>query len=161
MGIVSLGYLKNEPVKKIVYDIKFHGYFAVCAAIAPLILEVIEAEKIKFDLIAYVPSSKKRHLKRGYNQSEILARELGHLSRRPIFEGLVKKIDTKPQVGLKKRQREVNLHEVFTVTKSGVKGKKILLIDDVVTTGATLNECAKALRKAGARTVIGATIAKE
>lgn len=115
-----------------------------------------------FDLVLAVPLAKKRKLWRGFNQAEILAwavgQKLGWEYGRNV---IIRKYHVRPQVGLKLAERLVNVKGIFTVPDAAkVKNKKILLVDDVATTGATMNECAKALASAGAKEVWGLVVAK-
>jgi ComF family protein len=102
--------------------------------------------------IVPVPLSKKRKRERGFNQTELLARVLSRKRGIPIFLGLLKVVDTPPQVGLPLRERKKNLKDSF-VCKEYLNGNSVVLIDDVITTGATVNECSKALLKAGAKRI--------
>lgn len=114
------------------------------------------------DTIIPVPLSYQRLIHRRYNQSAILARELGRLTSLKVdTTNLVKIKNTKPQTSFLKTKRLTNLKNAFDVkNKDAVKEKRILLIDDVRTTGATLNECAKVLLKNGAKSVDSLTIAR-
>lgn len=113
------------------------------------------------DLAVYVPMHKKKLKNRGFNQSEKLCKRFGELSCLPVSKGnLVKVADTGQQKLLTKSDRIKNLEKSFVVNdKSEIKGKNILLIDDIMTTGATANECAKVLNKAGAKNVYVLTLA--
>lgn len=114
------------------------------------------------DLIIPVPLYKTKIRDRGYNQSMLIAKEISKLSGLPISKALCKIKDTPIQHFLKREEREKNLRGAFCADKS-VKGKKILLIDDVITTGSTFNECAKELKRAGAESVyaLAAAVASE
>jgi ComF family protein len=112
------------------------------------------------DMIVPVPLSKGRLRQRGFNQSLLLARavskDLGiHLS----MDCLVKKRDTLPQTGLGANERVKNLKNVFE-TRGDVAGKKVILLDDVMTTGATVRECARTLSRAGADEIIVVVLAR-
>lgn len=115
-----------------------------------------------FDLVLAVPLAKKRKLWRGFNQAEILAKAVSQEFGWECGQNIIgRKYHTHPQVGLKLAQRLVNVKGIFAVNDPRkVAGKKILLIDDVVTTGATMNECAQALTDAGAKEVWGLVVAK-
>lgn len=107
-------------------------------------------EDVVFDYITYVPMHKFSLFLRGYNQSERLARELSEILKVPCCELICKKKFTRPQHKIKKvAKRRKNLKGAFDLTdKRLIKNKQILLIDDIVTTGSTLFECIKLLRKA-------------
>lgn len=103
------------------------------------------------DVIVPVPLHKKRLLWRGYNQSAEICRALARELGRPILhDGLVRTRNTQPQTRLGMTERQENIKEAFSAAPDKVKGNAVLLVDDVYTTGATLKECAKTLRKAGA-----------
>jgi competence protein ComFC len=115
-----------------------------------------------FDTISFVPLSKKRLIRRGYNQSQIIASELSRLTKADLYQDLVKIKETKTQVGLTRKERIKNLEGAFALkNERKLAGKRVVLIDDVITTGATLDQCASVLKKAGAREVWGLTVAKE
>jgi ComF family protein len=112
-----------------------------------------------------VPLHKKRLLQRKFNQSALLAKNLQKLAPQLIFfsDFLIRTKHTKPQTTLKKKQRENNLKNAFALNEkysNQVRGKNFLLIDDVTTTGATLENCAKVLKKHGAKKIVTLTIAK-
>jgi len=147
----------QDPVISIVHRFKYqHGFYFVDWMVTGMV-DVFRrgfAEE-KFDVIIPVPLHWMRLLTRGYNQALILARPLSRKLKIPIAPGaLVRAINNPPQVGLSRSQRRENMKKVFAVkNKKIVAGKKILLIDDVITTGATVSEAAKVLVKAGAETV--------
>jgi len=128
---------------------------------------------IYFDIVTFAPLHYRRLAERGYNQAEILAQGIGKVIKpaRPVGGLLVKKKKTQRQVVLKGSKRRKNLKGVFKLTKSlrpaitgkqsiVLKNKNILIIDDISTTGATLNECAKVLKEAGAKKVWGMVVAR-
>lgn len=119
----------------------------------------------KYDIIIIVPISKQRKKDRGYNQSELLAKEISKIIKIPIATKVLYKIkNTVPQSSLNKKEREKNVKGVYKVKNiTKLYDKKILIIDDIYTTGNTLNECAKALIQQGIKKAnIGVlTIAKD
>lgn len=104
-----------------------------------------------YDYIIPVPIHKSKRRKRGYNQMELIGRRLSDKTGIPLeVRSFVKSVNTLPQRGLKAEDREKNIQGSFGVPdRSEIEGKKILLIDDVMTTGATVNECAKVLLRDG------------
>ena len=107
-----------------------------------------------------VPLHEQRLADRGYNQSELLAASFGRAVELPVQPGwLARSRETRQQVGLGPRERQVNVDGAFTATPD-VAGHRILLIDDVYTTGATLRACAAAALTAGAQAVYGLTLAQ-
>lgn len=112
------------------------------------------------DVIVPVPLHRWRLLSRRYNQSALLARALGRVSGKPVETGLLRRVRATPPQGFKKRdERIANVKGAFTV-KGDLSGRTVLLIDDVFTTGATLNACADALLAAGAASVDVLSIAR-
>jgi competence protein ComFC len=116
----------------------------------------------KFDLILPVPLHRTRQRRRGYNQAQLLAEGLSRLTKISLGgKDCVRVRDTKPQTGLRGAERRKNVRGAFAVPRpERVKGASILLIDDVLTTGATLDSCATALRQAGAEQVRALTLAR-
>ena len=108
-----------------------------------------------------MPLHKSRYRERGFNQSEIVAEEVSKITDLSVLKNALKrKKNTKDQTNLSPQQREENVKGAFVVTQPEmINGKKIILVDDVITTGATLNECARMLKQAGAEKILGTTIA--
>lgn len=109
-------------------------------------------EKLKkYDIIIVVPISRKRQIKRGYNQSELIATEIAKMIPLKIERNIIYKVkDTAPQSSLNKQQREENVKQVYKAKNiQKIKNKKILIFDDIYTTGNTVNECAKKLIEKG------------
>jgi len=114
------------------------------------------------EAIVPIPLHPKREKKRGFNQARILARELASLKSIELLEGqLVKVKNVPPQTSLEREEREKNVRGAYEVAKrKRIKGKILLLIDDVYTTGSTLRECSAVLREAGAKEVRALTLAQ-
>lgn len=121
----------------------------------------LKLQDTQFDVLTWVPTSALRKLKRGYDQSELIARSLGREYGIPAKRTLKKIRHTPPQSGLKDAaQRRANVLSAYRATdREGISGKRILLLDDVVTTGATASECARTLLVAGAKEVYLAAVA--
>lgn len=116
------------------------------------------------DCLVPVPLYPTRYFRRGYNQSAIIANMVSKILKRPVFNrAVIKSFNTEQQVGKSLNERLENLKGAFSRPKilpQSVKGKNILLVDDVVTSGTTINECAKVLIKSGAKRVDVLTLAK-
>lgn len=160
-------------VKKLLYQFKYAPYLSDLKGILGRLLYEGLIQHEAFDRfvsdhevwIISVPLHDKRLRKRGYNQSELLAKELS-LRMKITYVGSVlrREKQTKPQFELKKEERVKNIQNAFSVSinfKRNVKGKNVILVDDIATTGATLRECAKMLKKSGAIKVVGVTLAHE
>lgn len=115
----------------------------------------------EIDCLTYVPLTKKSAYKRGYNQSKLLAKSLSKRVQTPVVCGAIKRIKSgKAQKGLTQEQRVENVKGAFKVVKRDkFKGKNVLLVDDILTTGSTVNEICRILLKAGAKAVYVATVA--
>ena len=109
-----------------------------------------------------VPLEKRKLKWRGFNQSEEIGKEISKFLNIPLINDILFKIkETLPQVELSEKEREENIKGVFIIrNRKKISGKKILLVDDVYTTGSTMKECAQLLKKAGAKEVIGIVIAR-
>lgn len=116
-----------------------------------------------YDIIIPVPIHRKRKISRGYNQSELIAKKLSYKFKIPIYTDVLKKqINTLPQSSLGKNDRIENVQNVYKVEKvQKIINKKVIIMDDIYTTGATANECKKILQSAGASKVGIITIAKD
>ena len=149
----------DDFATKVVYLLKNGTAFSGASVMAYYISKQIDPNK--FDVITSVPLHKKDRRKRGFNQSELIAKELAGILGKPYCRMLVKTRQTKPQKALKYSERIVNVDGAFDVKNPRkICGRRILLVDDVCTTGSTLSECESMLRKAHANTVICASFAK-
>ncbi len=154
----------NEPSRALIHGLKYEKHINIAKFLAPLMQKTLleNPDFLEAEYFVPVPIHKKRFKKRGFNQSEILARELSSLTDIPTLNALVRIKNTKSQTKLTKKERAENIKEAFTCTMpSEIKKKAVILIDDVCTTGATLEECAKVLKKAGAREVYALCATKE
>ena len=117
----------------------------------------------KYDVIIPVPISKKRKKKRGYNQSELVANELAQKLNQDIWTDIIiKKKDNKPQSELNKLERIKNVEDIYEINKPiEVKNKKVLLLDDIYTTGSTVNEIARKLKQNQTQEIGVITLAKD
>lgn len=162
-GIASACYFREGTIKEAIHSFKYENVHSLSIDLSRLLIDLLGREKISFDVICFVPITKKREGWRGYNQAEILAQAVADHFQTLLVPALKKVKETKTQVGLPKKKREQNLKDAFKFKgkKDQIQGKRILLVDDVVTTGTTLNECGRALKSAGAREIWAITIAKE
>jgi ComF family protein len=120
-------------------------------------------EFFEYDSITYIPLSKGKMRKRGYNQTELIAKEVSMILKLSFLKDVAIKIkETKNQVELSKDERMVNLKDAFMVIdKERVRGRSIVVVDDVATTMSTLNEFSKTLKESGAKKISCFTIARE
>ena len=140
---------------------KFGRRRSYAHALALLIMRaaVREYDLSELDCIACVPMHKRSLRRRGFNQAELLARECAAIAGLPFADLLEKPVRNKPQHFLKRSQRAANVHGVFRVREGArVANLRVLLIDDIVTTGNTLGECARILEKGGCQSVCCAVV---
>jgi ComF family protein len=125
--------------------------------------DYLKENGVPFDVIVPVPLHPKRLRERGYNQSLLLANELGKLTGFPVNDSsLVRKIYNVPQAKTGSvEERRQNVIGIFSCVNEDLLEKKVLLVDDVTTSGATLNACASVLKAGGAMSVWGLTLARE
>lgn len=163
-GIICAAYYEEGPLKELIHNYKYNhvtelteilGGFMYAAAVK-------NPSTSKGDiLISFTPLHRKRLAQRGYNQAQLLAETVGLKLGLPVADLLTKNRNTKRQVILHGDERRKNLENLFNVKSDiNIKNKIIILVDDVMTTGTTLNECAKVLKVAGAKEVWGLVIAR-
>ena len=150
-------------IREAVHQLKYHNLRAIAGSMALLLHRYLQENLLPGDVLVPVPLHPKRQRERGYNQSSLLAMELSQLQELPVDEkSLVREKYTLPQArttSLEERQR--NIIGVFRCRGEGVKRKRVILVDDVSTSGATLNACAAVLKEAGASSVWGLVLARE
>ena len=152
----------SGPMRQAVHQFKYNGLRALAPTLGQLLWQNWSQQPYPVELIVPVPLHSSRLRQRGYNQSALLARELGRHSGLPVSDQvLARKAATPPQVGLNARERMLNVRGAFVAERSLVRGLSVVVIDDVMTTGATLRACAEELLSAGAREVWGLTLAAE
>jgi len=164
----SLSYKEKPLTKKLIYFFKYPPYYLkdLAKPLASLIINhilLLNENPFKNSVLIPVPLDKKKIKQRGYNQSEELAKEISKATGVPFLTNvLIKTKSTPPQMELSKEKRRENLRDVFVCKESNAIGnKKILLVDDVYTTGSTMEECATKLLKSGAKEVWGIVIARD
>jgi ComF family protein len=131
--------------------------------LAVLLANYLKSNPLPGEVLAAVPLHPKRLRERGYNQSKLLARELAKLTGLPVMEGCLTRVkESKPQVKAANiQERQKNVANAFVCPNGNVSGREIILVDDVCTSGATLQSCAEALKSKGAISVWGLTLARE
>jgi ComF family protein len=156
-------YLYQEPVKSLLLSFKFGGRLTSLATLGMLAKQAgVETLFTEPDFVLPVPLHIRRLRSRGFNQALLLARTCFPGWQDKIFPDLLLRLQaTTPQTSLSGKARRTNLRGAFVVPNPRkIKGKNILLIDDIFTTGSTLHECAKILQQAGARHIEAFTLAR-
>ena len=161
-GMLIAADYSSGPTKELIHNFKYSGIREVGPVLAGVLIQRLQAGKIRGEkVLVPVPLHSRRQRQRGFNQAEILARYVSRRLNIPGGIALKRKLNTKSQVELSGRERRKNLAGAFVCgDQELVKGKTVILVDDVSTTGATLEECAKVLRAAGARQIWGLVVAR-
>jgi ComF family protein len=150
-------------IRQSVHDLKYHNLRAISGCLAELMASYLREAPILADVLVPVPIHLRRLRERGYNQSVLLARELGKLIDLPVVADCLLRIkDSLPQArttNVEERQR--NVSGAFACKDERLSGCQVLLIDDLSTSCTTLEACATALKSAGAFSVYGLTLARE
>lgn len=149
-------------IKDALRRFKFTKQMWYYKAFGIFISERIKKENLTIDYIVYPPVNKSTFNDRGYSQAELLAEVVGKKIKKKVLKNAIVKIrQNEKQSLMSASKRRSNVKNVFKIKHSyfeDIKGKNILFVDDILTTGATMNECAKELKKAGAVRVYGATL---
>lgn len=147
-------FVYEAPISDLIMELKYSDNGMAAKAIAPYMAELITHPP---DVLIPVPLCKKRQKERGYNQAELLARAIGEIIHVPVRTDILTRVKaTAPQKHMSVCEREANLKGAFCVSplEAGeAYGSSIMLVDDVFTSGSTVNECARVLKKAGVRKV--------
>jgi ComF family protein len=152
----------NEQAKRSIHLFKYYDNTVLAKIFATLICKRYFEEISEADFIVPSPMYKLKRIIRYYNQAELLAKHISNISGKIVENILVKSKWTKSQTYLSQKQREINIKDSIILNKKyekSIEGKTILLIDDVITTGATARNCSLVLKKYGAKKVIVGTIA--
>ncbi|MBI5413787.1 ComF family protein [Candidatus Peregrinibacteria bacterium] len=155
--IAAAPHKEGSPLAKLIHRFKYDGAQETGSTLAGFIREEWREVLPRDAVLVPVPLHKRRKLFRGFNQSEILAKGIGKTLNIRCENLLQRHIFTRPQVELEYKDRLSNLKGAFSPANSGYKcdqNATYILVDDVATTGTTLNECAKVLKSAGAKNII-------
>jgi len=158
---------QKSLIKKLIQKFKYSPFIKelsqVLASIVINHFQLLDnVENFSEYILIPVPLEKKKLRWRGFNQAEEIAKELTKFFKRPLLSDcLIKVKETQAQIDLSKKERRENIRGVFLVKNAErIKGRKILLIDDVYTTGSTMEECARVLKEAGAKEIVGIVVAR-
>ena len=148
-------------IKTLIQRYKFHGEWKICELFAKLIYDYIKDCEVLdgIDFITAIPLNHKRFNERGFNQSQLMAQSLSKLLKMPYIECVYRNKYTLRQSTLSRYDRRINTRNAFLADDQKVRGMRILLVDDIFTTGATMNSCAEEVKNKGAKSVIGLALA--
>lgn len=156
-------FIFDGVMRQAIHELKYRNLRALAAPLAKLLHDYLIANPVPGEVLVPVPLHRKRLGERGYNQSSLLARELGKLTGLPVVDDcLVRQRQAIPQAktaNVSERQR--NVAGAFAYRDGRLRGKQVLLIDDVATSGSTLDACAGALKSVGVVSVWGLVMAVE
>ena len=163
MMVFSLGFFDSH-LQSILHDLKYHSLRPLADTLGERLAEIIapRLEKLNIDMIIPVPLHQSRLYRRGFNQSEEIARALGRCLTIPVRTEIIYAArKTRQQARLPADQREANVRGAYAVDdpSGSIRGKSILLLDDVTTTGATLRENHRILKASGAGKIVAAVAA--
>jgi len=150
-------------IRQAIHKLKYKNLRALALPLADLLNDYLVTNPVPGEVLVPVPLHQKRLRERGYNQSALVARELGKLTKLPVINDcLIRERHAPPQARTTTvDQRQSNVANVFACRDQRLKDKQVLLIDDVATSGATLDACAAVLKAAGATSVWGIVVARE
>lgn len=150
----------EKEIVTLIHQLKFHDKLAVSRLLGDLLADTAVRKLEKPECLLPVPLNKKRLKQRGFNQSIEISRSLGKAWDIPLEINLVNRTrDTQPQTGLDAKQRRKNIRGVYEIT-GAIKYSHVAIVDDVVTTGSTVNELARILKKGGVKKVSVYSIAR-
>lgn len=159
---IHAAFLFDDQIRDALHALKYRGGTSLVTPLAPRMAEAWRARGMQCDLLVPVPLHPKRETQRGYNQAALLARALGREIRVPIAEqALARTRNTVSQTHLNRQERRQNVDAAFVCeAPTRVAGRHVTLVDDVATTGATLDACAVTLLAQGAQQVSAFTLAR-
>lgn len=157
--VLKSPYTYSVQMRKLIKKLKYSRRTFLSQDLSAELAKFIIKENIdkNIDIVIPVPMHWFKKWKRGYNQAELLAKDVSQIINKPMYNALVRTKYTKPQFNLKKQERYENLENMFDLNRKYVdviKGKRILLIDDIATTCSTANQCAKVLKTLKIKTVV-------
>ena len=157
---MRIAYIFQSPLREAVHQLKYRRVRRVAGPLGALMAEHVIAQPVAVDAVLAIPLHSKRLAERGFNQAEALAREIANLLDLPLIDtGLARVRATEQQAHLDARARAENMRDAFA-WRGTAPPRRLLLVDDVLTTGATMGACAIVLRDAGAEAVHGLALAR-
>ena len=160
-GIRSASYFEDNPIRSAIHFLKYRDHKAVASILGQILADTYYSYQLQADVILPVPLHSSRYKERGYNQCELLVKQLAVNLHLPIDTTALRRTRiTKSQMTLGISERHQNVREAFACQNDRLVGMRVLLIDDVCTTGSTLDACAAALKVSGVTSVWGLTLAR-
>ncbi len=151
----------HKGLRSALHSLKYEHNQALGETFSHKLYNIISQENWQIDAVIPIPISQERLSQRGYNQAALIAYPLALLlDKEYLRDGLIKTKDTRSQVGLSLTERRENVANAFQAKMNAIRGKVLLLIDDVATTCSTLDSCAKTLLNSGAKQVYCLTVAR-
>lgn len=158
---VRSAFLFEGALRRAIHALKYQRRSALAASLVSLMLDHLHLPDYDFEVLIPVPLHPARLAERGFNQAEVLARALSARWDVPMWVGGLERVrPTRSQVELNVAERQANVRQAFLARQKVVAGHRLLLVDDVCTSGATLEACALALRQADAADVVAVTLAR-
>ena len=150
-------------MEKLILKIKYDGCYDIINELVEKAFKTIELNLPPDIYITYVPMYRKKEKRRGFNQAELIAKKVGERTNRPVVKLLEKIKDNRPQVNLGPQERAENVKNVFKMIEVRPQSmwQNVLIVDDVYTTGATVGECVRVLKKSGVKNVWGFTLSRK
>ena len=150
----------GKPISALIKRLKYENGRYIAEILTEYLYKAYLRYQMQADILAFVPMTQKAKKRRGFNQSELLCNGLALKTELPVFDGIEKVKETERQAKLSRKERLENLSKAYKIkNKKNIKGKTVLIIDDVATTGSTSKALAKKLLKAGAFRVCLLTVA--
>ena len=147
-------------IKKLIFEIKYQGAFDAINELAERAFKIREPYIPEDTTVTFVPMFRKKEKQRGFNQAELIARKVGQITGREVLPLIEKIKDTVSQTELNKEERIANVKDSFRRKAEVASYGNVLLVDDVWTSGATMAECCRVLKKSGIKRVWGFTLAR-
>ena len=148
-------------LREAIHSFKYKDNLALGDHFAPFLIDLLNGKKWNFDLVVPVPLSRERRKERGYNQSALLSRPIArYFGVEFSSSSLIRVKDTGSQINRSRRERIEFVKDAFLGNPAKLKGRNVLLVDDIITTGSTINHCSKALVDAGVTSVMAISLAK-
>ena len=147
-------------IKEIILKIKYYGTFEAINDLVKKAFKIRKPYLTEDTIITFVPMFRKKEKQRGFNQAEIIAKKVGEMTGSKVLSLLEKIKDTPSQTKLDKNERLKNIRGSFRIKEGIICNSNILLVDDVWTSGATMKECARVLKKSGVKRVFGFTLTR-